>query len=305
MTKIQARAYARVGLLGNPSDLYAGRGLGFAVQDFPLDVVLTAVDGPAQHDDLVAAGWRVFERRAAQAGVTTTQPFTLTIKSQIPFQVGLSGSSAVLIAALRAWSRAYDVPLTQLEVAELAWRAEVDELGVRAGPLDRLVQAFQGLIAMDFSDPFAAHSIEVLDPASLPELLIAYDPDPGTPSGAVHEPVWERFQAGDAAVMRTMADLAGGATAGAAALAQADHGTFCDLVDRNFDLRASLFRIAPRDQAMIDLGRRHAAATKFCGSGGAVLVVPRAAGQLADLSARYEAAGFRTIVPTVALPSAC
>ena len=40
MTSITATAHARIGLLGNPSDIYGGRGLGFSVADMTATVHL-------------------------------------------------------------------------------------------------------------------------------------------------------------------------------------------------------------------------------------------------------------------------
>ena len=48
-------------------------------------------------------------------------------------------------------------------------------LGFRAGPLDRLVQAHDGLLAMDFSEPFAEDAVERLDPTLLPPLFAYHE----------------------------------------------------------------------------------------------------------------------------------
>ena len=83
-------------------------------------------------------------------------------------------SSALVIAALRAWSRWFGVPLAARRVAALALEVENEVLGIRAGPLDRVVQAHDGLLAMDFAEPFAADAAEQLDPATLPPMLLAW-----------------------------------------------------------------------------------------------------------------------------------
>jgi glucuronokinase len=55
---LERRAYARVGLLGNPSDLYGGRALSFAITDFSATVRLRPsaelLIQPHPHHDLVA-----------------------------------------------------------------------------------------------------------------------------------------------------------------------------------------------------------------------------------------------------------
>ena len=55
---LERRAYARVGLLGNPSDVYGGRALSFTVADFSATVCLRPspqlLIQPHPHHDLVA-----------------------------------------------------------------------------------------------------------------------------------------------------------------------------------------------------------------------------------------------------------
>ena len=159
---LTARAHARVGLLGNPSDLYGGRGIGFAVRELEARVTLRAAPTVAIESELLRAVWQ------ALAIDGSSRPFAITAETDIPFQAGLSGSSALMIAALRAWNAWFGLGLSRTRIAELAWRAENEILGIRAGPLDRLVQSHEGLVAMDFRESFAQGSVERLDPALLP-----------------------------------------------------------------------------------------------------------------------------------------
>ncbi|MBM4063450.1 MAG: hypothetical protein FJ265_20470, partial [Planctomycetes bacterium] len=257
MTVLTARAQARVGLLGNPSDIYGGRGLGFSVAELGAAVQLAAAPAVELPNALLQAGWQLATQELHGSGIDpAARPFALSFTSDIPFQGGLSGSSALLVAALRAWSRWFRLPLSPLRIAELAWRAENELLGIRAGPLDRLVQAHDGLLAMDFARPFVADAVQRLDPALLPPLLLAWHGEPGQSSGDVHAPIFARWQQGDAAVREVMAQLAANADAGKVALLAGDRATFLACVDRNFDLRARVFAITAADRALIELGRR-------------------------------------------------
>ncbi len=300
MASLTASAQARVGLLGNPSDLYGGRGLGFAVAGLGATVTLTDASTTSLPNELLRAGFDLFAGELDVLGITAdARPFALTFTSDIPFQAGLSGSSALLVAALRAWSRWFGVPLTPSRLAELAWRTENERLHIRAGPLDRLVQAHEGLLAMDFAHPFADGAVERLDASLLPPLLLAWHGIPSPSSGDVHAPVWARFQAGDRAVRAAMTALAENADAGRAALLARDHAAFRACVDRNFELRASVFPIAPADRELVALGRSLGAAAKFPGSGGAVLFACRDEPQRAQVAAACRAHGHTTFVPTV------
>lgn len=304
MASISSHAHARVGLLGNPSDLYGGKGLGFAVAELRATVTLADAAAIALPNELLAAGWTQLQPRLAAAGIDAhARPFVATCASDIPFQAGLSGSSALLVAALRAWSRWYGLPLGPSQIAELAWRAENETLGIRAGALDRLVQAHGGLLAMDFAQPFADGAAERLDPALLPPLLLAWHGVPSQSSGDVHAPVWARFQAGDRAVRATMAELAQNAERGREALLAGDRAAFLACVDRNLALRAQVFAIAPADRDLVQLGRALGASAKFPGSGGAVLFACRDDAQRDAVEAACREHGHHTLRPTVAPPS--
>ncbi len=301
---LSAHAHARVGLLGNPSDLYGGKGLGFAVEELVATVELHDSESIAIPDGILRGGWALFEGLLLERGVDpVARPFALSATSDIPFQAGLSGSSALLIAAIRAWSRWYGMPCSRSRVAELAWRTENEVLGIRAGPLDRLVQSHEGLLAMDFAHPFAAASVERLDPALLPPLLIAWHGRGSASSGDVHAPIHARWRAGDESIARVMAALAENAVEGREALESGAFERFRQCIDRNFDLRSEVFPIDPIDRSLVDLGRRLGAGAKFPGSGGAALFACRDEAHRAEVEYACREMGHRTLRPTVALPT--
>ena len=209
MTSLTATAQARVGLLGNPSDIYGGKGLGFSVDELGVRVTLADATTTTLPNKLFQAAWSLMAIALTAAGVNPDQrPFALAYESNIPFQGGLSGSSALITAALRAWSRWFGLPLAPLRIAELTWRTENEVLAIRAGPLDRIVQAHDGLLAMDFADPFREASVSRLPADLLPPLLLAWHGVAGETSGDVHAPIYARWQQGDPVVMEVMRALA-------------------------------------------------------------------------------------------------
>lgn len=303
MAALVAQAHARVGLLGNPSDLYGGRALGFAVRELAARVALEPSAAVEIENELLAAGWREFERELAKRGrAGAERPFRLDATCDIPYQAGLSGSSALLIASLRAWCEWYELPLSRSRVAELAWRIENDLLGIRAGPLDRLVQAHEGLLALDFREPWSEGAVERLDRTLLPPLLLAWHGAPGQRSGDVHAPVFERFRRGDRDVVEVTAALAANADSGRRALESRDVPGFLACVDRNLELRSRLFELAPVDVELAALGRSFGAAAKLPGSGGSVLFACADEAQLERVESACRARGVATLRPTVAPP---
>ena len=77
--------------------------------------------------------------------------FTLEYESNVPQRLGLGGSSAIITASLRALCQYYDLKIPLPVQANLAPETGTRELSVPAGLQDRVVQAYQGLVYMDFS----------------------------------------------------------------------------------------------------------------------------------------------------------
>lgn len=60
------------------------------------------------------------------------------VRSEVPIGAGLSSSAALEVAALKALRALYRLPLSDLEVALLAQKAEVAYVGVRCGIMDQM-----------------------------------------------------------------------------------------------------------------------------------------------------------------------
>ena len=106
-----------------------------------------------------------------------------------------------MIATLRALCQLHEIVLEPNRLAALALAVELEELGIQAGPQDRVVQTYGGLTFMDFS---GAGEYEQLDPELVPPLLIAWRPEAAGHSGATHSRLRERHAAGEPQVRETM-----------------------------------------------------------------------------------------------------
>jgi len=299
---VHGRAFARLGLLGNPSDAYQGKALAVSLYEFSAEVrldplaeagVLRAPGGLAH--DLIAAACR---RYAREVGLEPQhESFAVDVTSTVPFQVGLAGSSAIVIACLRALGSAFDRPLDTFALSEMALTVEVDDLGIAAGPMDRAIQAYEGAVHMDFSGERSPASYTPLAREDLPPLLVAWDPAGGEASGRVHSDVRERWYRGDAEVVRAMREFASLVDTGMEALHRRDAAAFRKAVDRNFDARCELFAVGQRDREKVAIARAAGAAAKLCGSGGAAVAVLSDRNEAAALAARYRDAGFEACIP--------
>lgn len=116
-------------------------------------------------------------------------------------------------AGLNCLLRFFQLPDAALPVRQrpsLVLAAEA-ELGITAGLQDRVIQAYGGLVFMDFEQQhMAAHGCglyESLDPALLPRLWLVWCDNPSD-SGRMHSTVKQRWLAGDAQVVQGMRDVA-------------------------------------------------------------------------------------------------
>ena len=81
--------------------------------------------------------------------------FSVRYTSDVPRQVGMAGSSAIIVATLRCLMEFYDLRVPLEVQPSLALAVERDELGIGAGLQDRVIQVYEGVVAMDF-DPARA-----------------------------------------------------------------------------------------------------------------------------------------------------
>ena len=154
---------------------------------------------------------------------------------------------------------------------------------------------------MEFSRGWDPAAWIRIDPATLPPMLLAWDERAAKSSDQVHRDVRQDFENGAPEVVEAMHHFAALAAAGRRAL---DSGTadivWPDLLHESHRLRSTLFEISPRDKTMVALANVHGAAGAFAGSGGAIVVLPRAQTDVDALVADLGANGISTVRPTIA-----
>lgn len=316
-------AYARAALLGNPSDGYGGATIGFVIRDFEakaearsadrLEVVPAPQDGNSFDDvdalladvaangyygglRLVKAALKRFVEYARAARIEPASTFSLSYSTTIPRQVGLGGSSAIVIAALRALCGLNRMELAPAELARLALSAEA-ELGIPAGLQDRVIQSYDRLMYMDFREGATTPFVS-LDPSRLPPLFIAFRRDASEPSAAVHSWLRSRFDAGNRIVVETMHEIARMAYAGRQAIAAGNRAELGRLMRSNVDARARLVPLDPRHLRMVELADSLGAPANYTGSGGAIVgLVPEAG--LEAVREMFSAEGCGVVAPAI------
>lgn len=227
-------------------------------------------------------------------------PAAMSFETTIPRQVGLSGSSAIIMAALRALATRAGTEWNLVELARTTLEVETHVLGWTAGPQDRVVQAYTGLMDMDFATPWDPSLYHRLSTQGLPPLFIAWNTSTGAASDVVHTNVRQRWLDGDVLVRSTLTRFAELAAAGRQHLdagAAAQH--WPALMDEAFELRSKIWTITDIDRALIDAGQGAGAGVAFAGSGGAVVGSLPGPVAMNSLRTAYESigAGFVVIHP--------
>ena len=328
---IETLAYARAGVLGNPSDGYFGKTIAVTLRNFRsrtllypsarLEIRPSAADIPIWENlqemrehtrwrgyyggiRIIRALLMRFSDYCDGQGIKLPdRNFTIEYKSNIPLRLGMGGSSAIITSCLRALMRYFDIEIPLPVQANLVLETETVELGVPAGLQDRVAQAYEGLVYMDFDRDLMVKrgygAYERLDPSILPNLYVAYRTNLSEGTEIFHNNLRERFDSGDPEVVGAMGKWAAMAEQGRDALLAGDSERFDRLVDANFDLRASLYRIGRENLNMVHAAREAGATAKFAGSGGTIIGTYRDQVHLERLREALGRLDVRVIKPRI------
>ncbi|GAB3690503.1 hypothetical protein GCM10027592_07820 [Spirosoma flavus] len=328
---IETRAYARAGLLGNPSDGFFGKTIAISVRNFGASVTLYPspelnVEPQAQDTNsfrslhhlrdavstlgyhggvpLLKAAIKKFAEYCETENIRLpNQNFSIRYRTSIPRQVGLSGSSAIIVATFRALMQFYGVEIPQPLLPNLVLATETEELGITAGLQDRVIQCYEGCVYMDFDRTIMENqghgNYEPIDPRLLPKLYIAYNTELGKQSGRVHSDVRARWLKGEPLVVDTMSAIADVARQGHEAIQEQNIDQLHELVNRNFDLRSTIFNISERNRSLIEAARACGASASFTGSGGSIIGIYRDDAMLNRLFVELRKINARVIKPYV------
>lgn len=336
MLTVTTRSFPRAGFLGNPSDGYYGKTLSFAFADYCVDLKLTESEVmrfiPGEVDDatfdspaklvrdirlygyyggirMLKAVAKLFFEYCFDHGIALPERnFTAEYRTNIPRLVGLSGSSAICSAMLKALCKFYEVPIGAGGIPmdytpTICLEAEKLELGINCGFQDRVIQMYGGLVFMDFRKDYVVANnkgvYEELDPKLLSNVYIAFDPNRAEESGKAHKKVKRLFEEKKPDILSAMSEFADIAQQGRDALVAGDVSKIPALVNANFDLRDKIFNVAEENRRMVMTARSAGASAKFAGSGGAIVGTYESEAQYKRLSDRLATIGCTTLKPVI------
>ncbi|CAN7035265.1 unnamed protein product [Brassica oleracea var. botrytis] len=309
---LEHRSFARIGFLGNPSDVYFGRTISFTIGNFWASAKLEPSDHllikPHPFHDLVRfdsldnlvcrlknegyyggvrllmAICKVFRSYCKDNDIHLhDRNFTLSYDTNIPRQTGLSGSSAIVSAALSCLLDYYNVFKTVLLKSMVVVLFTCKEHMERVG--------------------YGIYTI--MDINLLPPLHLIYAENPSD-SGKVHSTVRRKWLDGDEFIISSMAEIAKLAEEGRTALLNKDYTKLKDPPHSSklnkpntshfFSLCRSMFGdecLGAMNIEMVEVARKIGAAAKFTGSGGAVVAFcPDGPSQVKLLEEECKKAGF-------------
>ena len=328
---IKSHSHPRAALIGNPSDGYFGKTIAFTFANYQADITLfdtpTLEILPAVRDHsrfgslselandvrqygyyggirLIKAALKRFHDYATEAGLSLhSRTFSIRYHSSIPAHLGLAGSSAIITASIRALCGFYGVTIPNSELANLVLSVETEELGIGAGLQDRVAQAYEGLVHMDFDQALMERdgygTYTELDPALLPNLYVAFNSTLAEGTEVVHNDLRYRWENADEQVHLAMRGFAELTDRFREALENGRNTEMNEIINDNFDLRRSIMNLNSQHVAMVEAARSVGASAKYTGSGGAIIGIYKDDAMLADLTRVLRDGGMTVIQPVI------
>jgi glucuronokinase len=300
---IHAKSYPRAALIGNPSDGYYGKTIAFVFSNFSTDITLYETPEleiqPQELDltrfngieELVAdvnlhgyyggmrllkATIKVFYNYCSSCNIRLEKKnFTIRYRSTIPRRLGLAGSSAIITAGMKALMSFYAISIPKPILANLVLSVETDELKISAGLQDRVAQAYETPVFMDFDKSIMDRQnfgdYIPLDSKLFPPMYIAYRVDQCSGSEVVHNDLRARYNYKEEDVLKAIKEWSELSVKVKECIEDGRHQDIPQYVNRNFDIRRSLMSISKENIEMVETARSVGASAKFTGSGGAII----------------------------------
>jgi galactokinase/mevalonate kinase-like predicted kinase len=252
-------APGRCGIIGNPTDMYGGSVLSCSV-GMRARVTITAasallLESNSQecriegHEDLRLQGDRFDVARAVLDYLHLPRlECHIRYESEIPLRSGLAGSTALVVALLRALLAWLGRATNPYAVAEKARYVELNYLKVVCGYQDAYMCTFGGLNYMDFRGKQFYRREEAELFATIEPLAVCVNRLPFVlaftgvqhASGTVHKPLRERWLDGEAAVIKGYEGIAEIARKGKKAILQEDWPLLGQLMNENHAIQRDL-----------------------------------------------------------------
>ena len=332
---IHTKAHPRAGVVGNPSDGYFGKTISFTFSNFAAEVILyetpelEILPNTRDHsrfggiDDLardvrlhgyyggirlLKAAMKRFHDHCIEKGIQLDKRnFTIRYHTNIPAQVGLAGSSAIITACMRALMAFYGVSIPKPILANLVLSVETSELGIPAGLQDRVAQVYEGLVYMDFSKDLMEKQgygrYQYIDLDLLPPMYVAYRTELSEGTEVFHNNIRDRWNRGEPDVIDAMKRWAQLTDQVCAMLTQGKGAEIASTLNAGFDLRRKIYQIGEGNIRMVETARACGASAAFTGSGGAIAGTYKDEAMFKQLGDTLNRIGCKVFKPQFVQPS--
>lgn len=267
---IRASAPGRCGIVGNPTDMYGGSVLSCSIPRRatvtlqPSDVLTLTTHGRQvelrdnddflRHNDLFDLPKVVLRyMQLTRANVR------IEYDSDIPYQGGLSGSTALLAALVAALLEHKGNCLQRHYFAEYVRSIELNRMGIMCGYQDAYMVTFGGLNYMEFREkeyyrPLEDETFATVEPladhgTTLPFILAHTGVQ--RISGVVHKPLRERWEDGEPAIVDGYKRIAQIARQGKRAFLLGDWEQLGRLMNENHAIQRDLGGSGPENEVFI------------------------------------------------------
>ena len=301
---IKTRSFPRAALIGNPSDGYYGKTIAFVFDNFSAQIqlyetpeldLLPSLRDHSRFDSIVQlsedvslygyyGGIRLLKatikRFCDYCQENNIQlhdrNFTIRYQTNIPNRLGLAGSSAIITACIRALKQFYGVTISRPILANLVLSVEREELGIDAGLQDRVAQAYNEPIFMNFDKTLMeSNGYGNYETITIPDdmnLYIAFRTDLSEGSEILHGHLREDYVKGRPEVLAAVDEWIELSEKTRDTLINRDRQGLAELINRNFDLRCEVCSsVSQKNKQMVELARSVGASAKFTGSGGGII----------------------------------
>lgn len=317
---IESSSPGRAGIVGNPTDMYGGNVLSTSLQERatatirPADSLRLESSGVRgeirSKDDLAPAGDYLDIVKAVLTHYWDDLPhrnFEIACRTDVPASSGLAGSTALCAALTGAVLRFLVRDLPPHWIAEECRIIERDVMGVQCGFQDQYMTVFGGRNYIDTRGKEGLLGAKSGEPLATVEPLEHHSPDPPfllastgieRNSGAVHTPIRQRWETGDADVVSGYERVIELGRLGKKALLAGDWEALGDYMNENHEIQKGLGGSHPACDQLIDAARSSGAfGAKLAGAGAGGTIIALCEDLEKTDAALRRAGAFRILYP--------
>ncbi len=215
--------------------------------------------------------------------------FEVVLDSRIPIGAGLSSSAAISVAFAKALNELYRIGLSKAEIAELAYRAEHDDLSISCGRMDQYAIAYGGVTFIETGEKPKVTKLPI---HHLP--VVVGDSQEERQAKVILNRIREQITANDQTVLNVFEGIYHGVMEGRDALIAGDFERVGKLMCNQQKLENILHAATPKLNAMCYAAvKAGALGAKQMGAGGGGCMLAICPGKQKQVARAIENAGGR------------